>query len=196
MESLREPLEEGKVSISRAKGSEVFPAEFMLVAALNPCPCGYRGDKTKECVCSPSLLKKYQRKISGPIIDRIDMWIPVTRIEHEKLSEKNPRGEGGEEIKKRVLQARKMQEERYAGNERNIFQNSRMNVRDLEQYVSLSDSVKETLNQAAKKLDLSARAYHRIIKLARTIADLEGLPDIEQKHILEALQYRPKAILA
>ena len=196
VESLRQPLEEGRVSISRSKGSEIFPAEFMLIAALNPCPCGYRGDKTKECVCSPSLLQKYQRKISGPIIDRIDMWIPVTRIEHEKLSEKSSGGESTEAIKDRVLQARKAQEERYVGNERNIFQNSRMNVRDLEQYVALSDSVKETLNQAAKKLDLSARAYHRIIKLARTIADLERSADIEQKHILEALQYRPKAILS
>ena len=124
------------------------------------------------------------------------MWIEVTRIEHEKLSEKNEGGESTEAIKGRVLGARKAQEERYAGNERNIFLNSRMNVRDLEHHIALSDSVKETLNQAAKKLDLSARAYHRIIKLARTIADLERSEDIEQKHILEALQYRPKAILS
>jgi len=199
IESLRQPLEDGKISIARVRGAEIFPAVFILIAALNPCPCGFRGDPRKECVCTPSHLMKYQRKVSGPIIDRIDMWIEVPRIAHEKLSGNKDVGakakEETREMKRRILVARKTQSVRFEDNE-DISLNSRMGVRELKKYITLTEKTKTTLDNAAKKLDLSARAYHRIIKLARTIADLEQHKQIEERHILEALQYRPRNLFA
>jgi len=192
IESLRQPLEDGYVSIARARGSEVFPAEFILVAALNPCPCGYKGDKTKECVCTQGSLAKYRRKISGPIIDRIDMWIEVPRIDLEKLSNNDDKTDSMLPIKQRIARAREIQKRRFLNTKNVAGVNSRMGVRELKRFILISDDVKRTLNLAAKKLDLSARAYHRTQKLARTIADLNESKNIEEKHILEAIQYRPK----
>jgi len=194
IESLRQPLEDGVVHISRAKGSEIFPASFILLATLNPCPCGYRGDQKKECICTQGQLLKYQRKISGPIIDRIDMWIEVPRIEHEKLSgwKREKDGVAQKEMREKVLKARNIQKERFSKNKKGEFLNSKMGVRELETFVTLSPSVKTVLDTAAKRLDLSPRSYHRVIKLSRTIADLDQNEHIEEKHILEAIQYRPK----
>jgi len=194
IESLREPLESGEVSIARAKGSEVFPALFILIAAFNPCPCGYWGDKKKECICTPSLLQKYRRKISGPIIDRIDMWIEVPRIEHKKLSDDAyDDSDGTDEVREKILKAREIQKERF---EKQNLLNGKMGVKEIKKHIVLPQDVKNTLNAAAEKLDLSARAYHRVMRLARTIADLEENGHIEEKHVLEALQYRPRSILS
>jgi magnesium chelatase family protein len=192
IESLRQPLEDGVINISRAKGSIVFPARFIMVCAMNPCPCGNLGSKTKPCVCSQGALMRYQRKISGPISDRIDLWLEVPQIEHEKLSDVKNVGETSKEIQKRVMAAREMQKERFNAHGKKILTNSEMGVRDLKNFCLLSGQVTNILNQAAKRLDLSSRAYHRVIKLARTIADLEGAEQIKEPHILEALQYRPK----
>lgn len=195
IESLREPLEEGFVSISRAKGTEKFPAKFILVAAMNPCPCGYWGDKTKPCVCPPASLIKYQRKISGPILDRIDIAIEVPRLEHKQLSDKHAKDlTAVRKMEERIASARVHQTKRFAKTKHPHRLNSEMGVRDLETLVPLSEQVKERLNAVAKQLDLSARAYHRTIKLARTIADLDESRFVEERHILEALQYRPKRL--
>ncbi|MEK7178881.1 MAG: YifB family Mg chelatase-like AAA ATPase [Patescibacteria group bacterium] len=191
VESLREPLESGVIHISRARGSEVFPARCILVAALNPCPCGFYGDTIKECVCGPSQLLKYQRKLSGPIMDRIDMWVSVPRIAHEKLSEKGGASGESASVRQRVATAREAQTRRFGGHSL-LRTNADIGVKDIERYIELSDAVHGILNESAKKLDLSARAYHRVMKLARTIADLEGSLDIAEAHMLEALQYRPK----
>lgn len=192
IETLRQPLEEREINISRAKGSFSFPANFILIAAMNPCPCGNYGTKGKECVCAPINLVKYQRKISGPIIDRIDMWLEVSKVDHQKLSDNKSDGDATKEIKKRVITAREIQKKRFADSRRGIKTNSEMNTRDLSKTVNLKKEVKDILNSSAEKLDLSARAYHRVIKLARTIADLVDSQEVETNHILEALQYRPK----
>lgn len=189
IESLRQPLEDGMICVSRARGSLVFPARFIMVCTTNPCPCGNMGSK-KPCVCSQSSLMRYQRKISGPIIDRIDLWLEVPQVEHEKLSNDERTGETSKEIQKRITKAREIQKRRFF--KRDIFTNSEMNVREIKIFANLSDNVKSILNTAAQRLDLSGRAYHRVIKLSRTIADLEGTQDIAEQHILEALQYRPK----
>jgi magnesium chelatase family protein len=192
IESLRQPLEDRIVSISRAKGSAVFPSNFLLIAAMNPCPCGNRSSKQKECICRPNDLARYERKLSGPIVDRIDMWVPVGEIEYEKLAGESD-AEPTEAIKSRVSAARKKQQERFAIADRDIGRNSEMNAKDIAKLTPLGPEVRSLLNRSAEKLKLSARAYHRIIKLARTIADLDGAEEIKDKHILEALQYRPKA---
>lgn len=193
IESLREPLEEGFVSIARAKGTERFPAKFILVAAMNPCPCGFWGDKAKPCVCPPATLLKYQQKISGPILDRIDIAIEVPRLEHRQLSEKHTKNTAAIwKTEERIRSAREHQLKRFSGTKYPHRLNAEMSVRDLETLVPLSEKVQEHLNAAAKKLDLSARAYHRTIKLARTIADLDDSRFVDERHILEALQYRPK----
>lgn len=194
IETLRQPLEEREINISRAKGSFSFPANFILIVAMNPCPCGNYGTKGKECVCAPINLVKYQRKISGPIIDRIDMWLEVSKIDHQKLSDNKSDGDATKQIKKRVIKAREIQKKRFADSQRGIKTNSEMNTRDLSKLVNLKSEVKDILNSSAEKLDLSARAYHRIIKLARTIADLADSEEVGANHILEALQYRPKRI--
>jgi magnesium chelatase family protein len=192
IETLREPLEEGGISISRAKGTHNFPANFILIAAMNPCPCGNFGSKTKECICKPTDLLKYQRKISGPIMDRIDMWVEVSQINYEKLSEKETLNKETPEMKKRIEIARRIQKERFESANRKIKVNSEMEAKDIGKISELNDKAKNVLNTSAKRLDLSARAYHRVIKLARTIADLDNSKEINTSHILEALQYRPK----
>ena len=195
IETLRQPLEEREINISRAKGSFSFPANFILIAAMNPCPCGNYGTKGKECVCAPVNLLKYQRKISGPIIDRIDMWLEVSKVDHQKLSDNKSDGDTTKQIKKRVIAAREIQKKRFADSKRGIKTNSEMNTRDLSKMITLKNEVKGILNASAEKLDLSARAYHRIIKLSRTIADLANSDEVETNHILEALQYRPKKMV-
>ncbi len=191
IESLRQPLEDNIVSISRSKGTATFPSNFILVAAMNPCPCGNTGNKQKVCICRPSDLDRYKRKLSGPIMDRIDLWVSVGNVDYKKLGEIGD-GEKSENIKKRVENARKIQSERFQKFKRNITTNSEMNVKDLASMVKLDEKVRNLLDDSAERLALSARAYHRVIKIARTIADLENSPDVNSNHILEAIQYRPK----
>lgn len=192
LEALREPLEERRVSVSRAKGSAIFPAHFILIAAMNPCPCGNFGSKEKACICPPTAVLRYQRKVSGPIMDRIDMWIEVGRLEHKMLLSKGDGGETSRVVRARVEKARERQRSRFATAGRDIGTNSEMNARDIATLLDIRKDVLDLLNTSATRLDLSARAYHRIIKLARTIADLDGTEHIETQHMLEALQYRPK----
>ncbi|MFM2357425.1 MAG: hypothetical protein RJA61_162 [Candidatus Parcubacteria bacterium] len=192
VEALREPLEEGMISVSRARGTARFPAQVILVAAMNPCPCGNFGVKGKNCTCSPITIHRYQRKISGPIADRIDMWIEVSKINHESLGEKRV-GEGESlHIRERVGKAREKQKERFEKLKLSISKNSELSGKHITEHLTLSPDAKNTLNQFAKKLDISARSYHRIIKLAQTIADLAGIDIIGKEHMLEALQYRRK----
>ncbi|MHB1316591.1 MAG: YifB family Mg chelatase-like AAA ATPase [Minisyncoccota bacterium] len=190
LETLREPLEERKVRISRAKGSVIYPASFILVGAMNPCPCGFYGIKGKECICSPIHIQKYKRKLSGPIADRIDMWVEVNTVEHSQLTEKGT-GELSSVICERVKKARDIQKKRYR--EKGINLNGELSGKHLVEMIHLTNEAKEILQTSAKKFDMSPRAYHRIIKTAQTIADLEGSEKIKIEHILEALQYRPKA---
>jgi magnesium chelatase family protein len=191
IESLRQPLEDNIVSISRAKGSAIFPSNFILVAAMNPCPCGNAGSKQKACICRPSDLDRYKRKLSGPIMDRIDLWVSVGNVDYKKLGEEGT-GERSERIKTRVITARENQKNRFKKFGRNIATNSEMNVKDLSNLVKLKKEVRDLLDDSAERLGLSARAYHRVIKIARTIADLESSSEVEANHILEAIQYRPK----
>jgi magnesium chelatase family protein len=191
LESLRQPLEDNIVCISRAKGSAVFPSNFILVAAMNPCPCGNAGSKKKSCVCKPFDMDRYKRKLSGPIMDRIDLWVSVSDIDYKKLGAEAT-GESSADIKKRIIKAREIQKERFQKLGRNIKTNSDMNVKDLTELIKLPDEIRNLLDTSAEQLSLSARAYHRVLKIARTIADLENLEDINSNHILEAIQYRPK----
>lgn len=188
IEALRQPIEERFVSVSRIRGSAQFPADVVLITALNPCPCGNWGS-TKKCSCSASTLIRYQRKVSGPIIDRIDMWIEVAPVDLKKLSETSA-GETSDVVAQRVAQARALQAERYAlvG----IHKNSELGAKDIDTFAQLSSEARDTLNAAAAKLELSGRGYHRMIKLARTIADLDHSETIEPPHVLEAVQYRAK----
>ena len=191
IESLRQPLQDGLIHVARAKGSATFPANIILVAAMNPCPCGYFGNQVsgKVCTCSPSALERYTKKISGPIVDRIDLWLEVGAVEHERLSrDRDPHAETSETIAARVVSARANQKRRFDSNKTN----SNMSVTDLDKHITLSSSVSTLLNEAAQKLGLSARSYHKVIKIAQTIADLENADKIAENHILEALSYRPK----
>ncbi|MDO8660039.1 MAG: YifB family Mg chelatase-like AAA ATPase [Candidatus Parcubacteria bacterium] len=191
IESLRQPLEDNIVSISRAKGTAVFPSNFILVAAMNPCPCGNSGSKKRACICRPSDLDRYKRKLSGPIMDRIDLWVSVGNVDYKKLGDEGT-GERSERIKARVITARENQKNRFKKFGRDIATNSEMTVKDLSNLVKLKKEVRDLLDDSAERLGLSARAYHRVIKIARTIADLENSPEVEANHILEAIQYRPK----
>ncbi len=198
IESLRQPLEDNIVSISRARGTAIFPSNFILVASMNPCPCGNSGSKQKACICRPTDLARYQRKLSGPIMDRIDMWVNVGNVDFQKLSDESITSESSLAIKKRVWEARKTQFDRFKkhkiGSGRQLRSNSDMNVKDLSILAPLDQETKKALEDSAVKLNLSARSYHRVIKLARTIADLAGSPQIERTHLMEALQYRPKSM--
>ncbi|MDZ4209942.1 MAG: YifB family Mg chelatase-like AAA ATPase [Candidatus Curtissbacteria bacterium] len=188
LEALRQPIEDGEVTISRAAGSVKFPCRFSLVAAANPCPCGYFGDETRNCTCSPSTITTYQKRISGPILDRIDIHITVPAIPPGKLTGKF-QSESSASIQKRVQKARDNQLKRFKGLK--ITSNAEMNNKQLKQFCNLDDQSIILLKQAIAKLNLSARAFHRVIKIARTIADLEESIKIKSNHIAEALQYRP-----
>ncbi|PIP86336.1 magnesium chelatase [Candidatus Campbellbacteria bacterium CG11_big_fil_rev_8_21_14_0_20_44_21] len=188
LDSLREPLEDRVVSISRARGKAKFPASFILIAAMNPCPCGNFGtDKT--CSCSPISIERYKKKLSGPIMDRIDLWVEVSGVCYEELTKKNENRES-EKILKMVASARKKQKERFG--RLPIKTNSEMGVKEITGLLHLGEEVKRKLSASAETLKLSARLYHKVIKLARTIADLENSNEILEDHIMEALQYRPK----
>lgn len=191
IESLRQPLEERMITISRAKGTLNFPAQCIVIISMNPCPCGL--GKEKGCTCSDREISSYNKKISGPIIDRIDMWVSVSKIEYEKLSKDSNDAESSTSIRKRVIEARKIQKERFKKfNIEDKKYNSEMGISEIEKIISLDKNTKNFLKESAERLGLSARAYHRIIKLARTIADLDTSENISQKHVLEALQYRQK----
>lgn len=192
VESLRQPLEDNIVTISRAKGTATFPSNFILITAMNMCPCGNTGSKQKSCTCTAAELQRYKRKLSGPIVDRIDMWVPVGAIDYETLGAPTTEGETTERVRSRVKEARSNQEKRFENSVRKVRKNSDMNAKDISEHIQLSKETKDILIASAEKLKLSARAYHRVLKLARTIADLAGSNEITTSHILEALQYRPK----
>ncbi len=187
LEVMRQPLEDGRVTIARAAQTLTFPANFMLVAAMNPCPCGYYGDLIKECSCSPSKIKQYVQRISGPLLDRIDIHINVPRVEYQKLKHAKE-GDESEVIRKRVNDARKRQNERFQGT--GIHSNSQMREREIRKYCRIPDEAQSLLKHAVDSLGMSARAYNRIFKIALTIADLEGVDEIKTAHIAEAIHYR------
>ncbi len=189
LDSLRQPLEDGFVTVSRAHGSVQFPAKFMLVAAMNPCPCGFFGDPVKACICTPTQMLNYQKKISGPLLDRIDLHIEVTRVEYDKLIS-STKSESSTQILQRVTAARQKQSQRFTGSK--IFTNAEMGIKDIQRYCVMPPEGSELLKQAVQQMHLSARSYHRLLKLARTIADLAGEKNIGFAHIAESLQYRPK----
>lgn len=194
LEALRQPLEDREITISRAQGSETFPADFMLVAAMNPCPCGNYNNPKKECVCTPGVITKYKRKVSGPLLDRIDLYIEVPNIEFIKLrdnpAEKQEHVSESRQIKERVEKARMVQGERFK-NEK-ITTNSQMQNRLIKKYCGLDEESEKILKHAYDSYNLSPRSYFRILKVARTIADLAGEEKINARHIHEALQFRPK----
>ncbi len=188
LEVMRQPLEDRKITISRSRFSIEYPASFMLVASMNPCPCGYYNHPEKECVCSQGVVQKYLNKISGPLLDRIDIHIEVVPVPFEKLSEQRA-SETSETVRQRVIKARKIQQNRY-NNHSGIHCNAMMTTAMLKEYCSLSETGHTLLKNAMEKLGLSARAYDRILKVARTIADLEENTSIQPHHLAEAIQYR------
>ena len=188
LEVLRQPLEDRHITIARAKYSIDYPANFMLVASMNPCPCGYYNHPTKPCVCNPGQVQKYLNKISGPLLDRIDIQVEITPVPFEALSKSTP-SESSATIRERVVRARQIQEQRFA-NEPGIHCNAQMTPRLLQQYAALDTQGKSLLETAMDKLNLSARAYDRILKVARTIADLDNSPTLQAMHLAEAIGYR------
>src|SRR3989339_802368 len=189
LETLRQPLEDGTITISRAQGTLAFPARFTLVASQNPCPCGYFSDPDKQCICSATQIANYQKKISGPLLDRIDLHIEVPRVDFNNLS-KEELSEPSASMRKRVSEARARQTKRFAGLP--ITTNAEMKNKEIKEFCKLNDESLNLMRQAVDRLHLSARSYHRILKLARTIADLNAKDKIETPHIAEALQYRMK----
>jgi len=187
LEVMRQPLEEERVTISRAATSLTYPARFMLVAAMNPCPCGYYSDATKECNCTVPQIQRYRSKISGPLMDRIDIHIEVPAVKYRDLASRDA-GEPSREIKKRVDEARRIQLDRLKGTK--IYSNAQMNNRHIKKFCQINETSQKLLETAIDTFGLSARAYTRILKVARTIADLEGIEDIQPSHLSEAIQYR------
>jgi magnesium chelatase family protein len=188
LEVMRQPIEDRVVTISRARFSVEYPASFMLVASMNPCPCGYYNHPEKECVCASGVVQKYLNKISGPLLDRIDLHIEVTPVPFSELN-KIEKSESSTAIRQRVIEARKIQEKRFSG-EKQLHCNAQMGTRELKKYCELNDPCTQLLKNAMERLGLSARAYDRILKVARTIADLDKSNDIETNHLAEAIQYR------
>lgn len=187
LEVLRQPLEDRKVTVSRASGTMTFPSNFMLIAASNPCPCGYFGDSVKPCTCSQAMITRYQNRVSGPLLDRIDIHVEVPRVEYDKLTD-DRRSEPSDSIRARVQAARDRQSARFAGTR--MLCNADMGVHEVQTYAGLDTEGEALIKSAMRQLDLSARAYHRVLKLSRTIADLEGSEPIKAHHLAEALQYR------
>lgn len=190
LEALRQPLEERRITISRAKGSVTFPAATILVASMNPCPCGKAGGDM--CTCTQKEVERYTKKISGPIMDRLDLWVTVNKIDYEKLSEVRSTGESSGVIKKRVIDARNLQLERFTLHGIHKSCNAEMDIKDMEKCAALSEPARICIKKAAEKLELSGRAFHRVIKVARTIADLGGRKEVGESDIMEALHYRQK----
>jgi len=187
LEVLRQPLEDGFVTIARVQASLQYPARFILAAAMNPCVCGYFGDTFRQCTCTPTMVRKYQQKISGPLLDRIDLHVDVPRLAEEELVNYPP-AETSAQIRRRVCAARTGQQARFAG--RHIYCNAQMGAREIKEFCAINDDVKTLLRAAIQQLSLSARAYDRILKVARTIADLAGSDAIQVPHVAEAIQYR------
>jgi magnesium chelatase family protein len=188
LEVMRQPIEDRVVTISRAKFSVDYPASFMLVTSMNPCPCGYYNHPDKACMCPPGMVQKYLNKISGPLLDRIDLHVEVTPVNFDELTKKE-KGESSQQIRERVIKARDIQENRFVENEK-IHANSQMNTKHIQSHCKLNLQSQELLKTAMEKLDLSARAYDRILKVSRTIADLDNAENISSAHIAEAIQYR------
>lgn len=196
LEALRQPLEEKVITISRARGSVTFPAQCILIASMNPCPCGM--GQSKGCTCPSHIVESYKRRLSGPITDRIDIWLNVEKVDYDKLSMKNPNTEKSEHIVRRVKEARILQEQRFSkiykdGQTRKYF-NSEMNPEDIDKLIEMTDESRNTLMKTAEKFQLSGRSFHRLIKVSRTIADISKSTIIQNEHVLEAIQYRQKSI--
>ena len=191
LELLRQPLEDKIVTISRARGSTAFPANFMLVGAMNPCPCGYYGDTVKTCTCPPGAILRYQQRLSGPFTDRMDIFVTVPHVNYEKLTSEKP-GESSKNVQKRVALARNFQLERFSG--RSCVANAEMKPHEIKEFCHPDQPAQALLKEAMRQLHLSARAFHRILKLGRTIADLDGSDIIKAHHIAEAIQYRPRQL--
>ncbi|MDD4239645.1 MAG: ATP-binding protein, partial [Desulfotomaculaceae bacterium] len=198
LEALRQPLEDGVVTISRINASLTYPARLMLVGALNPCPCGYYGDPLRECSCSPLQVQRYISRLSGPLLDRVDLHIEVPRLPYEDISQQ-PKGESAREVKNRVEQAREIQRQRFSAEEQAgglrskasiVTCNAGMGPREVRLYCKLSKDAKALIKDAFSRLNLSARSYDRVLKVSRTIADLAGSHLIGEGHVAEALQYR------
>jgi len=192
LEGLRQPMEDGLVSIARSTGTLTFPARFVLIAAMNPCPCGYWGDPVRECTCSPATVTRYQKRISGPLLDRIDIHIEVPRVDYNKLTD-DRRGEPSEAIRERVERAREAQRRRFASTP--LACNAEMGPAQVREICRLDDAGLALVRAAMQQLQMSARAFHRILKLARTIADLDGSERIATNHLAEAIQYRPRRVV-
>ena len=188
LEVMRQPLEDGRVTVSRAAGTITFPSEFMLVAAMNPCPCGYFGDLKRECRCSPTQVQRYRQRISGPLLDRIDLHIEVPSVDYREISSERAE-ESSPAIRERVDIARQRQQARFRP-DRKTTCNARMNTRAIKQHCRLTSESQELIRIAMSELNLSARAYDRILKVSRTIADLAGAESIAPEHVSEAIQYR------
>jgi len=192
LEILRQPLEDKVITISRAHGSVTFPSNFMLVGAMNPCPCGYYGDPFRQCTCPASLVSRYQKRISGPFIDRVDIFVEVPHIDYEKLAD-DRLGEKSEMVQARVKAARSRQQKRFEGTR--LTCNAEMTPAEVREFCQAEEQAQSLLKAAMKQLYLSARAFHRILKLARTIADLENADIIKAHHLAEAIQYRPRRMV-
>ena len=190
LEMLRQPLEDKQLTIARSSGSLTFPANFILIGAMNPCPCGYYGDSLRECSCSNSMVSRYQKRISGPLLDRIDIHIEVPRVEYEKLAD-DRLGEPSAGIQSRVEAARDRQRARFKDSH-GMLSNADMGPAEVREHCPVDEAGRNLLRAAMQQLQMSARAYHRILKLARTIADLAGSETIETAHLAEAIQYRPR----
>lgn len=188
LEALRQPLEDGVVTVSRVSNTVTYPARFMLIASMNPCPCGYYGSKIKQCKCSPAQIQRYLGRVSGPLVDRIDLQIETDAVPYDSLRGQGSPEESSAEVRRRVQQARLIQQKRFEGT--GIFANAHMSARDINRFCRLSPDADSLLKSAFDSLKMSARAYSRILKIARTVADLAQSEDITAEHIAEAIRYR------